>query len=85
MITDGGPAFPQNFADGEIDAGGNGGMSLRDWFAGQALAGIGPLMLALYDRIKPPDGEPLTMPEVIARLALETADAMLAEREKEPT
>ena len=56
--------------------------TLHDWFAGQALAGIGPLMLALYDRIKPPDGEPLTMPEVIARLALETADAMIAEKRR---
>ena len=31
--NDGGPAFPSDRADRE-------GMSLRDWFAGQALAGL---------------------------------------------
>lgn len=40
-INDGGPAFPEAIAVGP--AGdvypGMGGMSLRDWFAGQALAG----------------------------------------------
>jgi len=37
--NDGGPAFPRNsikLPDGNIEVGHN-GMSLRDWFAGQAL------------------------------------------------
>jgi hypothetical protein len=35
-INDGGPAFPKQSADGEWYE----GMSLRDWFAGQALVGL---------------------------------------------
>lgn len=34
-IYDGGPAFPRNYTTA-----GRSGMSMRDWFAGQALAGI---------------------------------------------
>lgn len=40
---DGGPAFPTHDADPGTDPRSqtlSGGMSLRDWFAGQALAGI---------------------------------------------
>jgi hypothetical protein len=36
QIDDGGPAFPNNDAHGCAYA----GMTLRDWFAGQALAGL---------------------------------------------
>jgi hypothetical protein len=39
----GGPAFPRADSispDGTFWEAGNGGMTLRDWFAGQALAGI---------------------------------------------
>lgn len=36
--NDGGPAFPVQFAPGYTFP----GMSLRDWFAGQALAGLAP-------------------------------------------
>ncbi len=42
QIYDGGPAFPipdAHFPNGEIQFGCN-GMTLRDWFAGQALAGM---------------------------------------------
>lgn len=41
-IEDGGPAFPQNLPDDFVWRlpGDPGGMSLRDWFAGQALSGI---------------------------------------------
>jgi len=42
LINDGGPAFPvadTKHWDGQIQYGTN-GMSLRDWLAGQALAGI---------------------------------------------
>lgn len=44
---DGGPAFPvlealqgRCASDGDYDAKGSGGMSLRDWFAGQMLVGM---------------------------------------------
>lgn len=43
-INDGGPAFPQHVlnlkADKQSSLACNYGMSLRDWFAGQALAGL---------------------------------------------
>lgn len=43
-INDGGPAFPSTVQDNCDCAprynAGYGGMSLRDWFAGQALAGM---------------------------------------------
>jgi hypothetical protein len=54
------PAFPVQ--DGFYAA----GMSLRDWFAGQALATLQPHW----------DAKPL------AKAAYEVADAMLAERER---
>lgn len=66
---DGGPAFPRlsDTRSGEFP-----GMTLRDWFAGQALVGMmayrsagGPVIAALH-----------------ASAAYEIADAMLAERAK---
>ena len=72
-MRDGGPAFPTN----ELNADGSVyhqffGMSLRDHFAGLAIA---PVMAAL-----PKDGG--VFPAQIAHLAYQLADAMLAEREK---
>jgi len=42
QINDGGPAFPMNASTGDPRDGVycQNGMSLRDWFAGQALAGL---------------------------------------------
>lgn len=57
----GGPAFPFS----ELNGGDYSGMTLRDWFAGQALAGV-------LDRVSDPD-------EVSAR-CYRIADAMLAAR-----
>lgn len=75
MNHDGGPAFPVT-ADVLTDWTGPTqrrltGMSLRDWFAGQALAGL----LAV------PNG-PQSGPDMYARDAYTVADAMLAERAK---
>lgn len=68
MIDDGGPAFPNNDQNGCAFA----GMTLRDWFAGQALAGI-------LDRTY---GIPVS---IIAERSYQMADAMLAAREGNQT
>ena len=62
-IDDGGPAFPNNDAHGCAYT----GMTLRDWFAGQALAASCPI------------GYPV---KGIAKRAYEAADAMIAAREE---
>jgi len=68
---DGGPAFPGN---PECDAP---GMTLRDWFAGQALAGLIQTLGARHDQ----DGyTDLGASVEAARLAFAVADAMLSER-----
>ena len=63
---DGGPAFPQISELGDIAATGN-GMSMRDWFAGQAI------------RARWGNGEAMT-PEDAAMMAYQLADAMLDAR-----
>jgi hypothetical protein len=62
--TDGGPAFPAEAPNGDRYS----GMTLRDWFAGQALVGL----LA--------EGGDRTLDRE-AELAYECADAMLAAKE----
>ena len=67
-INDGGPAFPSRDrvdAAGEVECGGF-GMTLRDWFAGQALAGLSSAVTR-SDAVK---------------WAWEIADAMIAARNK---
>lgn len=64
-VVDGGPAFP---AEAALH---NKGMTLRDWFAGQALAG----MYAQF-------GAELS-PSAFASFAYRLADAMLAARSRE--
>ena len=68
--NDGGPAYPAFLPKG-VDSY-NPGMTLRDWFAGQALAGI----LAF----RGPDDTTETPCDNAAGWAFEYADAMLAER-----
>ena len=63
---DGGPAFPS------VDYGSI-GMSLRDWFAGQALAGV--IAACCQDTLNFETRE-----QLFARNAYAIADAMLAER-----
>ncbi|NLF01133.1 MAG: hypothetical protein GX601_09170 [Anaerolineales bacterium] len=65
--NDGGPAFPSDWPHGCTDE----GMSLRDWFAGQAVAGI---MANI--------GFNQFLPEIISKSAWAVADAMLAERDR---
>jgi hypothetical protein len=81
-MSDGGPAFPLPFTEDTdlrgdrcyttADDIGHGGMSLRDYFAGQALAGF------VRSRWRG-----ATLPaEAAAAQAYRYADAMLAERAK---
>lgn len=67
--ADGGPAFPQSDLSGYgmgPSGTNNGGMSLRDWFAGQALAAM---MGGAQN------------PEQAALFAYQAADEMMKERE----
>lgn len=64
---DGGPAFPTPHYQDSIE-----GMSLRDWFAGQALAGLS----AKHGTVLGDDGE------WVAMQAYAYADAMIEERSK---
>lgn len=77
-INDGGPAFPQ--ADlsgyGMGPSENPGGMTLRDWFAGQALAGLNA---ALANTQSWP-----TKKSEMYENAYMQADAMLAAREAKP-
>ena len=77
-INDGGPAFPVIPPEGRADGFPSPaeGMSLRDWFAGQALAGMWVGRESDFLRIESPAAND------IARSAFKIADAMLAERTK---
>lgn len=76
-INDGGPAFPisvqPDFQYAEA------GMSLRDWFAGQALAGLIASGRSAYDLA---DSD--QQAAYAAFRAYTAADAMLAARERQP-
>lgn len=86
-IEDGGPAFPQlDVTACERDGHGDlidpftsaaGGMSLRDWFAGQALAGMLAMPEHENGNFHNNCGEAFIGP---ARYAYRMADAMLAAR-----
>lgn len=97
--NDGGPAFPHmerprpDLGRGIYERFTSGGMSLRDWFAGQAL----PQAVADYDRmtragfhgavewVLPYATKAIgSREEIIARQAYRYADAMLAAREAKP-
>lgn len=68
QLDDGGSAFPRDINSGSFI--GYEGMSLRDWFAGQAL----PQIIRTYNYY----GK-----NVVAKRAYEYADAMIAERNKQ--
>lgn len=69
---DGGQAFPQPLIRQLFQSGENGGMTLRDWFAGMALHSV----LASDSKVE-------DAPMVCAQEAYRIADAMLAERAKD--
>lgn len=74
----GGCAFPRQ-PNRECMTDGSPGMSLRDWFAGQALRVADN---AARDCVKAGAVEPHKAPQLIAEFAYDIADAMLAAREK---
>ena len=82
-IDDGGPAFPLN-SDGQMEFDGSTGMTLRDWFAGQAL----PAIIAEYHTDLRSDGMNVQLTIgcyesiEIAHEAYAMADAMLAARKR---
>jgi hypothetical protein len=82
-IKDGGPAFPSAVVLDEMgtkiwaDDYGYGGMTLRDYFAGQALAGV----LASNAEVKA-SRDQVARTSMIAIACYQVADALLAEREK---
>lgn len=71
-IEDGGPAFPRIYGPD----GGWGGMTLRDYFAGQALAGI---HASLSTSSAWPSDDAM---KKMAERAYKHSDAMLAERKR---
>jgi hypothetical protein len=78
-VNDGGPAFPQQLSDGQCERGGTkhfgrAGMTLRDWFAGQAMIALGSSDVR---------SEEMPNYNVWAKNAFDLADAMLAERAKQ--
>ena len=79
-INDGGPAFPSDLLiNGSVTARKPyDGMSLRDWFAGQALPPI-MVLCAADTRLKNE-----THAQMFARKAWDAADAMIAAREVKP-
>ena len=83
VIDDGGPAFPMpmSYSPDTGPMAGQDGMSLRDWFAGQAISGLAPLFYDSAPDADNPDGDD---PEQIARTAYLLADAMLAARKVQP-
>ena len=74
------PAFPQDAQTGNLELWRQ-GMSLRDYFAGQALAGLDWRGLEL-DKTSLASRENQTLGESFAERAYYLADVMLKEREK---
>lgn len=75
LINDGGPAFPCDFNMSTFEHGIK-GMSLRDWFAGQALQGLACITSHNSDTS-------LAMLKIRTKIAYNYADAMLVTRNKE--
>jgi len=71
-------AFPRPFSTAELDTGAE-GMTLRDYFAGQALPSVMAVYIAANGNGCAADHALRNVPA----LAYKYADAMLAEREKQ--
>ena len=82
-IKDGGPAFPILDDCGHGLALRHSGMDLRDWFAGQALAGLGDWTPDNYD-LSLADSDTPDLRRQRAKWCYAMADALLAARENQP-
>ena len=78
-MPDNPPAFPHLEAHDPSFAYVATGMTLRDWFAGQALAGLcaNPSVMQSVAKLGPSEGA-----KVIATMVHDISNALLAEREK---
>ena len=79
-IDDGGSFFPKTITSGDKSIS-EGGLSIRDWFAGQALNGFcsdGRMLKATHDALE--TGKSVAV--VLAVSAYDAADAMLAARKE---
>jgi len=94
-INDGGPAFPVSTRPSSIPSEPYGhqdgestwqfgGLTIRDWFAGQALAGIMASPLEYVRGAKETGRGHLSMGEVFVQQAYAVADKMLAARQVRP-
>lgn len=96
-IDDGGPAFPGEHTTGMCTMSADGrveqmrdahqGMSLRDWFAGQAACALGSALNTVEGRkllIKASSEHDASPAKLIAVTAYQIADAMLAARKVQP-
>ena len=80
----GGPAFPCYLHPSQDTTGLMSGMTLRDYFAGQALAGLLPAInSATINCDLPPGYKNMTDEELLAEQAYELADAMLKARDRQ--
>lgn len=79
--SDGGSAFPE-LRSFNADWANDPGMSLRDYFAGQALAGMMADHESKTEQAAHGRDHEMLLVEVIAKAAYSMADAMIAEREK---
>jgi hypothetical protein len=80
LAADGGRAFPSsiNFGDTHV---GDVGMSMRDWFAGQALPAM--IAMSLEGLVVKPEEKDMTVSQMVSARAYAYADAMLEERSKQ--
>lgn len=85
---DGGPAFPRPLSNGSVvianeernlEVAPQCGMTLRDYFAGQALMGF---LANPITECEDKAGKNLTHAEILIAVCFHLADLMLAEREK---
>lgn len=81
-INDGGPAFPSHSGDPEMIDPRNriscGGMTLRDWFAGQALAAMASTP---KETTEAANAAGMSRTDFVTECAYQLADAMLKARE----
>lgn len=80
--NNGGPAYPEHYTDGDGFLCAVRGMSMRDWFAGQALVGLLSAPIGKVELREHAGTRTGRSAEYVAALAYGFADAMLKERDK---